>query len=103
LLLEVDAKLEDEQLRMTCQRIASLDQEAARAAAGLRIFVRDAEPLSTLAQLVEKEARGRNRILLVAQMEKREVEMAVQRTITISPGFMNALRSVAGVVEVEEI
>jgi DNA polymerase-3 subunit alpha len=36
-------------------------------------------------------------------MEKREVEMGVQRTIQISPGFMNALRSVSGVVEVEEI
>ncbi|HTH16159.1 MAG TPA: DNA polymerase III subunit alpha [Magnetospirillum sp.] len=103
LLLEVDAKLEDEQLRLTCQRIASLDQEAARAAAGLRIFIRDPAPLPVLAQLMEKEGKGRNRILIVTQMEKREVELGVPRTIQISPGFMNALRSVAGVVEVEEI
>ncbi|MGE5517890.1 MAG: DNA polymerase III subunit alpha [Bacteroidota bacterium] len=103
LLLEVDAKLEDEQLRMTCQRIASLDQEAARAAAGLRIFVRDEAPLPTLAQLVAKEGRGRNRIIIVAQMDKREVELSVERTIQLNPGFMNSLRSVAGVVEVEEI
>ncbi|HLO75293.1 MAG TPA: DNA polymerase III subunit alpha [Magnetospirillum sp.] len=103
LLLEVDAKLEDEQLRLTCQRIASLDQEAARAAAGLRIFVRDEAPLATLAQLVNKEGRGRNRILIVALMDKREVELAVERTIQLNPGFMNALRSVSGVVEVEEI
>ena len=103
LLLEVDAKLEDEQVRMTCQRIASLDQEAARAAAGLRIFVRDPAPLPTLSQLVEREGRGRNRIIIVAQMEKREVELGVGRTIQLNPGFMNALRSVPGVVEVEEI
>jgi DNA polymerase-3 subunit alpha len=103
LLLEVDAKLEDEQVRMTCQRIASLDQEAARAAAGLRIFVRDEAPLPTLAQLVNKEGRGRNRIILVAQVERREVELALDRTIQLNPAFMHALRSVPGVVEVEEI
>jgi DNA-directed DNA polymerase III (polc) len=103
LLLEVDAKLEEDQLRLTCQRILSLDQEAARAAAGLKIFVRDESPLPILAQLVEKEAKGRNRIAIVAQLEKREVELSVQRTIQLNPAFMNALRSVSGVVDVEEI
>ncbi|MCR6632202.1 MAG: DNA polymerase III subunit alpha [Magnetospirillum sp.] len=103
LLLEVDAKLEEEQLRLTCQRIASLDQEAARAAAGLKIFIRDEAPIPLLAQLVEKEGRGRNRILIVAQMDKREVELGLGRTIQLNPAFMHALRSVAGVVEVEEI
>ncbi len=103
LLLEVDAKLEEEQLRLTCQRISSLDQEAARAAAGLKIFIRDEAPLSTLAQLVEKEARGRNRIAIVSQIGSREVEIGLKQTIQISPSFMGALRSVSGVVEVEEI
>jgi len=103
LLLEVDAKLEDEQLRMTCQRIASLDAEAARAAAGLRIFVRDEAPLPALAQMVANEGRGRNRIIIVAQMDRREVELSLDRTIQLNPGFMNGLRSVPGVVEVEEI
>ncbi|MEW5728731.1 MAG: DNA polymerase III subunit alpha [Pseudomonadota bacterium] len=103
LLLEVDAKLEDEQLRLTCQRISSLDQEAARAAAGLKIFIRDDSPLPVLAQLVEKEARGRNRIAIVSQIGSREVEIGLKQTIQISPSFMGALRSVSGVVEVEEI
>lgn len=103
LLLEVDAKMEEEQLRLTCQRIASLDQEAARAAAGLKIFIRDEAPIPVLAQLVEKEAKGRNRIAIVAQIANREVELGLPRTIQINPGFMGALRSVAGVVEVEEI
>ena len=65
--------------------------------------MRDPAPLPTLSQLVEKEGRGRNRIIIVAQVEKREVELGVGRTIQLNPGFMNALRSVPGVVEVEEI
>ncbi|MBC7906272.1 MAG: DNA polymerase III subunit alpha [Rhodospirillaceae bacterium] len=103
LLLEVDAKLEDEQLRLNGQRITSLEEEAARAAAGLKIFIRDEAPLPILAELVQKEAKGRNRITIVAQLGNREVELGVQRTIQINAGLMGALRSVAGVVEVEEI
>jgi DNA polymerase-3 subunit alpha len=103
LLLEVDARLEDEQLRLTCQRIASLDQEAAKAAAGLRITICDESPIAALSGLIEKEARGRNRIALVSQIGNREVEIGLKQTIQLSPAFMSALRSVAGIVEVEEI
>ncbi|OJX81142.1 DNA polymerase III subunit alpha [Magnetospirillum sp. 64-120] len=103
LLFEVDSRLEDEQLRLTCQRISSLDQEAARAAAGVRIFIRDEAPIPALVQLIAKEAKGRNRVSIVTQTEHREVELGLRNTISLSPGFMGALRSVSGVVEVEEI
>jgi DNA polymerase-3 subunit alpha len=103
LLLDVDARLEDEQLRLNAQRIASLEQEAANAAAGLKIFIRDEAPIPMLAQLIEKEAKGRNRIAIVAQLGNREVELGLQRQIRINPGLMGALRSVSGVVDVEEI
>jgi len=103
LLFEVDSRLEDEQLRLTCQRISSLDQEAARAAAGVRIFIRDEAPIPALVQLINKEAKGRNRVSIVTQTEAREVELGLRTTISLSPGFMGALRSVSGVVEVEEI
>lgn len=103
LLFEVDARLEEEQLRLTCQRIASLDQEAAKAAAGLKIFIRDDAPIPTLVQLIAKEAKGRNRITIVSQLGTREVEVGLKNTISLSPGFMGALRSVSGVVDVEEI
>ncbi len=103
LLLEVDAKLEDEQLRLTCQRISSLDQEAARAAAGLKIHIRDEAPLPELRALLGREPRGKNRIAIVSQIGSREVEIGLKDTITLSPRFMGALRSVGGVVDVEEI
>jgi DNA polymerase-3 subunit alpha len=103
LLLELDAKLEDEQLRLTCQRISSLDQEAARAAAGIKIHIRDEAPISDLKSLIGREPRGKNRIAIVSEIGSREVEIGLKETITLSPKFMGALRSVAGVVEVEEI
>ncbi|CAA7617754.1 DNA polymerase III subunit alpha [Magnetospirillum sp. UT-4] len=103
LLLEVDAQLEDERLRLTCQRIASLDQEAAKAAAGLKIFIRDEAPVRALAQLIGKEPRGRNRIAIVSQIGSREVEIGLKQTIQLGPAFMSALRSMPGIAEVEEI
>ena len=103
LLIEVDARLEDDQLRLTCQRLTSLDQEAARAAAGLKIHIRDEAPLADLRSLIGGEAKGRNRIAIVSHLATGEVEIGLRETIALSPKFMGALRSVAGVAGVEEI
>ena len=103
LLIEVDARLEDDQLRMTCQRIASLDQEAARAAAGIRVFLEDPAAIPPLRGLLDGVGRGRNRVSIVARIEHREVEIGLDSTITITPAFMSSLRSIAGIAEVEEI
>ena len=103
LLIEVDARLEEEQLRLTCQRVSSLDQEAARAAAGIRVTIRDEAPLAELKALIGGEARGRNRIAIVSHLGDREVEISLKETISFSPKFLGSLRSVSGVVEVEEI
>ncbi|CAA7623684.1 DNA polymerase III subunit alpha [Candidatus Terasakiella magnetica] len=104
LLLDVDAKLEDDQLRLTCQKILSLDQEAAKAAAGIRVVISDDSPLRDLKALIEAEGRGRNSIAIVARTGSREVELGLSaRKITMTPKFMSALRSIAGIAEVEEI
>ncbi len=103
LLLEVDAKLEEEQLRLTCQRLASLDQESAKAAAGIRVIIETPDPISELKALIEGEGRGRNRIAIVARAGGREVELGLKGAIAITPKFMNALRSISGIAEVEEI
>jgi DNA polymerase III subunit alpha len=103
LLIEVDAKLEDEQLRLTCQRITSLDEEAAKAAAGLKIHIRDEAPLNALRALISKEPRGRNHIAIVSHIGSREVEIGLKDGIALGPKFMGALRTVSGVVDVEEI
>ena len=103
LLIEVDAKLEEDQLRMTCQRIASLDQEASKAAAGIRVIISDDSSLKQLSELVNGEPRGRNMIRIVARTGNREVELGLKSTVTLTPKFMGTLRGIAGIAEVEEI
>ncbi len=103
LLLDVDARLEADQLRLTCQRIHSLDLEAARAAAGLRIHIRDETPIAELRALIDGERRGKNRIAIVSHLGTREVEIGLKETIGLTPAFIGAVRSLAGIVDVEEI
>jgi DNA polymerase-3 subunit alpha len=103
LLVTVEARLDDEQLRLTAQQIESLDQAAAKAAAGLKIFIRDPSPLDLLKAMVGKEARGRGRIVLVAQTEEREVEAWLGGGYALSPAMIGAVKTIPGVVEVQEL
>ncbi len=103
LLLEVDARLEDDQVRLLASRVASLDQESAGAAAGLKIFVHDDSSLSDLARVIEGEAKGRNRLAIVARTGEREVELALKKTVQLTPAFLATLRGLPGISEVEEL
>jgi len=103
LLLTVEARLEEDQLKLTGQQIESLDEAAAKASAGLKIVIKDSAPLPLLKELVGKEARGKGRIALVAQSEEREVEAWLSGGYALSPAMIGALRNLPGVVEVQEI
>ncbi len=103
LLLTADARLEDEQLRLSCQHIESLDQAAAKTAAGVRVYISETSPLSTLRQLLAKEPRGRGRIVLVPKFDNREVEVALKATYSLSAQTIGTLRTLPGVIEVQEI
>jgi DNA polymerase-3 subunit alpha len=103
LLITVEARLEEDQLKLTGQQIESLDEAAAKAAAGLKIVLKDAVALPALKELVGKEAKGRGRIALVAQSEEREVEAWLQGGYALSPNMLGSLRNLPGVVEVQEI
>lgn len=103
LLLTVEAKLEEEQLKLTGQMIESLDEAAAKAAAGLKIIIKDETPLPRLRELVAKEARGRGRIAVVALGEEREVEAWLAGGYALSAGMLGSLRNLPGIVEVQEL
>jgi len=103
MLIEVDAKLEEEQLRLTCQGIASLDQEAAKAAAGIRVVIEDPAPLGPLRALIQGAGRGRNRVTVVARCADREVDLGLPVPLALTPAFMSDLRAIAGIAEVEEL
>ncbi|MBY0431680.1 MAG: DNA polymerase III subunit alpha, partial [Rhodospirillales bacterium] len=103
LLIHCDARIDDEQLRLTGHIIERLEEVAARTAAGLRIVIQDPLPIKPLSDILGKEQRGRGRVILVPRIGSREVEIALGRTFALSPATLSAVRSLPGVVEVQEI
>jgi DNA polymerase-3 subunit alpha len=104
LLLHVDIQRREEDVRLTASRIELLDAAATHAAAGLRIFVNDAGPLETLAAVFrEHGAKGRGRVSLVLNADAREVELELGQGYAISPAMRGAIKSIPGIVDVQDL
>jgi len=103
LLLTVDARLEDDQLRLTCQAVDSLDKAAAKAAAGLRIYIQDEAPLPALKTAVGGDGPGRSKIVVISRIGDREVEIGLKQSYSLSARTISTLRTIPGIVEVQEM
>lgn len=103
LLLTLDARLEEEQLRLTTQQIENLDDAAAKTAAGLRIYVTDPSPLEALQKAISQEKRGRGKVFLVADLGEKQVELSLKEGYTLSASLISAVRAMPGIMDVQEI
>ncbi len=104
LLVSADARLEEESVKLLAQSIQLLDDAAAGAAAGLRVALNDAGAIAELQKVMARERRGRGRIAVVVDLgEERAVEVALPDAYAISAATRQALQSIPGVVEVQDI
>jgi DNA polymerase-3 subunit alpha len=105
LIFHVDAKLQDEQPRLTVVAIESLEKVAARAAAGLRLFLTDAEPVNSVRAVLAKISAGKGSIIVNLRVEagQREAEIRLPGGWAVSPSVRQALKSLRGVVDVQEL
>jgi DNA polymerase-3 subunit alpha len=103
LIVTLDVRREEENLRLTAQKIEALDSVVAHAAAGLRVFVAEAEALPRLKTLISREQGGRGRVTVVLDLPSREVEMSLPGGFRISPGIRAAVKSLPGIVDVHDI
>jgi|TARA_R110002051_G_scaffold322859_1_gene414581 DNA polymerase III subunit alpha len=103
LLVKADAKIEDEGIRLTVSRIEALDKAVSGTAAGLKIYLRDQDPIPHICEMISKEKPGRGKVKLVVDTDHEEVEVALARTYTISPNFRAAIKSLPGIVDARDI
>ncbi len=103
LVVTVDVRREEENLRLTAQKIEPLDSVVAHAAAGLRVFVGEAAALPRLKSLIGREAGGRGRVTLVLDLPGREIEVALPGGFRVDPHIRAAVRSLPGIVDVHDI
>src|SRR5258707_2628703 len=103
LIVTVDVRREEESLRLTVQKIEPLDTVVAQAAAGLRIFVAEAEALPRLKSVISREAGGRGRVTVVLDLPSREIEVALPGGFRVDPRIRAAVKSLPGIVDVHDI
>ncbi|MEO0893879.1 MAG: DNA polymerase III subunit alpha [Pseudomonadota bacterium] len=108
-VIGVEATMEEDQLKLLGRSVSPIDTVVSDAGqSGLKIFVEDEEVLTSVARVLEdaanaKGGRGPISFCLMDPDLPGEVEMTVPGLFPVSPQIRGALRSLGGVVTVEEV
>ena len=100
-VITVAAEDRPEGVNLRIQTVQSLEDEASRIQKALRIFLRDASPLNTLAGQLSVKGEGQVSFVLIKDGGQGEVEIELPTRYRISPQVASAMRAVPGVIEVE--
>ncbi len=102
-LVTAELQLEGEALRLTAQDLQRLDDAAAQTGVGMRIWLAATEAVPHIRTLLQREGRGRGRVVLLPRIEAaRDVEISLPGTWSVSPRLAQAIKMVPGVERVEE-
>lgn len=110
-VLTVEANMEADQLKLLARSVSPIDSVAAGAGdLGLKVFVEEPAAVSSVASLLERatqEAKSRSRgpvqLCLMAPDLPGEVEIEIGDAFHITPQIKGALKSLPGVVTVEDV
>jgi DNA polymerase-3 subunit alpha len=109
-LITVEATMESDQLKLLGRGVAPAEQAVADAgAAGLRIYVEAADAIGQIANVLgraaeqlPKAARGPVHLCLMHEGLPGEVELDLQQQFPVNPEIKGAVKSLSGVLAVEE-
>ncbi len=99
--VSVDSRDDGEAPRLTAQGLAPLDQAAAEASTGLKLFLSDQAPLDSLKAVLGRDAgaKGRGRIALVLTLQGgEEAELELPGTYRLSSPLRQAIKAIPGLV-----
>src|SRR5690606_372337 len=103
-VVTADARREEDSYRLNIQSVEPIDKATRDAAAGLRVFLSEPEPLASLKQIIAREGKGKGRINLVLDLDgAQEVEMVLKGGWAVSPAGRAAIKAIPGVVDVQAI
>ncbi|MGH6675539.1 MAG: DNA polymerase III subunit alpha, partial [Xanthobacteraceae bacterium] len=110
-LLFLTAEVQAEEVRARIQTVELLDDAAARMQMGLRVFLRDQEPLAGVARRLDPARNVRNgnesadgEVSMVLLLQNgSEVEIKLPGRFKVSPQIAGAIKAVTGVVTVEAL
>ncbi len=99
-LVGLQASIEGEDVRARIVSVEPLDAAASRIGKGLRVFLRDENPLAEIARRLRG---GDAEVSLVLLTGSGEVEVKLPGKFSVSPQVAGALKSVPGIVAVEHV
>lgn len=102
MLITLEAKIEDDQVRLMANKMTPLDEAVAARLDNLRVQLRDGAPMHEIKEIIEADGRGNGRILLVAEADGREVDVALPHRYAISPQTLGRIKDVPGVVDIRQ-
>ena len=104
LLLTVDVRAEEDSLRLMVNDVVGLDQAVATTAAGLRIFLRDPAPIGSIKQILDRASKGKGRVQISLDLADLgwETELSLPGRYAISPALRGAVKSIPGIVEIQD-
>lgn len=109
-IIQAEATLEADQLKLLGRNIQPVDNAIAGEANGLRVFIEDERGIISVEGLLErtkaegtKASKGPIHLCLMAPDLPGEVEVILGDSFPVSPQIKGALRSLEGVVMVEEV
>ncbi len=102
LLITLDARLEDDQVRLMATKMVPLDEVVAAKLDNLRIEIKDGAPVEELKEIIDADGRGNGRILLVARSNGHEIEVALADRYAISPQTLGRIKDVLGVTDIRQ-
>ena len=101
LMIEVAAEDRPEGINLRINKAQPLDDVASQVQKTLRIFLRDAGPVNTLAGQLGTRGEGQVSIILIKSEGQGEVEIGLPDRYKFDNRVASAMRAVPGVVEVE--
>ncbi|HUI12838.1 MAG TPA: DNA polymerase III subunit alpha, partial [Xanthobacteraceae bacterium] len=115
-LLFLTAEVQGDEVRARIQSVEPLDEAAAKMQRGLRVFLRDAEPLAGVSKRLDSmknggarndaaaPAAGDGEVSMVLMLRNgSEVEVKLPGRFKVSPQIAGAIKAVTGVVTVEAL
>ncbi|MCK9553723.1 OB-fold nucleic acid binding domain-containing protein, partial [Aquamicrobium sp.] len=100
-VIEVGAEDRPEGVNLRIQAVRSLDDAASQVQKLLRIFVRGAEPVDSVAARLSQSGEGQVSIVVLKEEGQGEIEVALPNRYRIDPRIASAIGAVPGVIEVE--
>ena len=100
-LVGLQAAIEGEDVRARIVSVEPLDAAAGRIGKGLRVFLRDENPLAEITRHLRGQGDGE--VSLVLLTGSGEVEVKLPGKFSVSPQVAGALKAIPGIVAVEHV